>query len=146
MLYLDYERLKGKYINAQKTYNEILSEKERLFAKTQPKAIKFDRESVGGGKPYTIDDYLVEIEQKGINERLDQAWMILNERKSVLWVKEQELRASKSLHDQIYKYRYLDSMRPYRIASRIGYSESQVYRILKIIEHNLKDARKCEKT
>ena len=147
MLYLEYESLKNKYLDAQNTYNAILDEKERLFAKTQPKGMRFDKESISGsGKPYTIDDYLIEIEQKGLNKRLEQAWAILFERKSQLFEKEHELKKSKALHDQIYKLRYLELLRPYKIASKVGYSESQVYRIIKIIDDNLQDARKCEKS
>ena len=49
MVYLEYERFKVKYLEIQNNYNDILTEKENLFTKTQPNAIRYDKENVQGG-------------------------------------------------------------------------------------------------
>ena len=56
----------------------------------------------------------------------------------LLKLKEQELRASTSVQDKIYKYRYLDRLKVFKIAKLVGYSEPQIYRILKTIRNNIK--------
>ena len=49
MLYIEYEEYKNKYYEVQKKYNDILNEKEELFAKTQPKATQINGEKTAGG-------------------------------------------------------------------------------------------------
>lgn len=143
MLYLDYELYKVRYLETQKKYNEILSEKEELFTKTQPKAIKYDKEKVsGGGGSNAFDDYLIAKDEKRIDERLAEVKSLLDDRKVLLDLKEKELRRSKDTIDKIYVRRFLDHAKVNRIASQIGYSESQVYRILNIISESVKHARK----
>ena len=44
MLYIEYEEYKNKYYEVQRKYNDILNEKEELFAKTQPKATQITGE------------------------------------------------------------------------------------------------------
>ena len=145
MVYLDYEVFKIRYYDTQRKYNEILSEKEELFTRTQPNAIRYDTDKVsGGGGTNLFDEYLIAKEEKQIEQRLAECESLLIKRKKLLEAKEYELRVSKDTIDKIYTRRYLDKMRVNRIASMIGYSESQVYRILQIIEKSLKDAKKCE--
>ena len=81
MLYQEYWEYKTKYYDAQTKYDEVLSEKEQLFAKTQPKATNYDKEVVSGGTPNnTFDDYVIEKEKKKIDERLKEARSILEDR------------------------------------------------------------------
>ena len=143
MLYLDYELYKIRYLETQKKYNEILSEKEELFTRTQPKAVRYDKEKVSGGSgSNAFDDYLIKKDEKRIDERLAEAKSLLDDRKLLMELKEAELRASKDTIDKIYVRRYLDHVRVNRIASQIGYSESQIYRILNVISESVKHARK----
>ena len=138
MLYLDYERFRKNYLEAQHIYDEVLSEKEELFARTQPKAVQFDKEpSIGGDKGNPFDSYLVEKERKRIDERLTEAKLILNERKDLLKLKEQELKNSNDIYDKIYRLRYIVRWKVSKISRETGYSESQVYRICGQIVKNL---------
>lgn len=138
MLYLDYEKLKNMYIETQKRYMSVLDEQEKLFSKTQPIGIRFDKESVtGSGKGYTFDDYLIEKEQKQIDAKIKEIKQMVEERVHLLKLKETELRASKQAYDRIYVLKYLDGLRVYKIAPMMHYSESQVYRILASIEKNI---------
>lgn len=145
MLFLDYEQFKAKYFETQQKYNEILSEKEALFEKTQPNSIDFEKERVSGGTPRNaFDDYLIEKERKRIDDRIAEAKSLLEDRMELLKIKEQELRSSKDIHDSIYLFRFIDHRSAHWIAKRKGYSKSQVYRILHVIEKQIKDATKCD--
>lgn len=139
MLYIDFEIYKQKYYEAQKKYDAILSEKEVLFNKTQPKATRYNSEKVAGGEiSNSFDNYLIVKDEKLIDERLDEIKNILEDRKNLLQMKEVELRDSKNIHDRIYTCRFLDRQKVRKIARIVSYSEIQVYRILKEIEKNKK--------
>lgn len=130
-IYLSYCEFKAKYIAAQRKYDAILQEKEYLFAKTQPKSPKFDKNSINSSNNLNVfDEYLIAIERKHINSRLEEIRSILADRERLLKLKEQELTASNNIMDRIYKYRYLDNLSVGKIARLVSYSKSQVYRIL----------------
>ena len=134
-----YEEYKNKYYETQREYDIILTEKEKLFSITQPSAIKFDKEVVSGGVVDNMfERYLILKEEKKIDQRLEEIKSILDDRERLLKLKEQELRASTDVKDKIYKYKYLDKLKVFKIAKLVGYSEPQIYRILKTIRNNLK--------
>ena len=134
MLYKEYWEYKTKYYDAQKKYDEVLSEKERLFAKTQPKATQYDKEVVSGGSPSnTFDEYVIAKEKKQIDERLEEAKSILEDRERLLKLKEIELRQSKDWHDKVYVYKYLDNLSANEIKYKMHYCRSNIYEILKTI-------------
>ena len=139
MLYEEYEIYKSKYYDTQREYDKILTEKEKLFMITQPSAVKFDKEKVfGGPTENTFDRYLILKEEKKIEQRLEEIKSILDDRERLLKLKEQELKESTDVRDKIYRYRYIDKMKIYKISKLVGYSDPQVYRILKSIRSNLK--------
>lgn len=138
-MYMEYEATKEKFRESQERVDAILQEKEALFAKTQPGAIKYDKERVDGGpKENTFDAYLMELERKQIDKRLEEAKGLLRDRKSLLGIKLEELRDSRALYDKIYRLRYIESLRTFKIARAVNLSESQVNRILKKIRVSLK--------
>lgn len=139
MLYIQYNEFKTKYYEAQKKYDEILSEKEQLFAKTQPKATQYDKEVVSGGSfGNTFDNYLIVKDKKQIDERLEEAKSILEDRERLLKLKEKELRESKNWFDIIYVYSYVDRVSVKIIEKRIPFSRADIYRKLNIIKSNLR--------
>lgn len=139
MIYIIYEKYKKYYYDTQNRYNEILTEKERLFSITQPKATDYGKEKASGGKPSNpFDEYLIQKEKKQIDARLKEVKSLLEDRERLLRLKRDELRASNNIHDKIYRYRYIDKMRVQKIVKLVGYSEAQVYRILKVIKNNIK--------
>lgn len=142
-VYIDYEIYKCKYLEIQSKYNEILIEKENLFAKTQPNAIRYDKLQIEGGKLVGngFDEYLIAKEEDKIDERLTEARQLLEDRERLLKLKEKELRASKDKLDQIYLMRFVDNKRPYAIARSLNYSESQIYRILDKIQKDLRSGK-----
>lgn len=141
-VFLDYEIYKCKYIEIQVKYNEILTEKENLFTRTQPNAIRYDKVQVQGGNLGNgFDDYLIAKEKAKIDERLIEARQLLEDRERLLKLKEKELRASKDRLDLIYCMRYVDNKRPYAIARSLNYSESQIYRILDKIQKEIRSEK-----
>lgn len=139
MIYIIYEKYKKCYYDTQNRYNEILTEKERLFSITQPKATDYGKEKTSGGKPSNpFDEYLIQKEKKQIDARLKEVKSLLEDRERLLRLKRDELRVSNNIQDKIYRYRYIDKMRVQKIVKLVGYSEAQVYRILKVIKNNIK--------
>lgn len=139
IIYVEYHELYQKYIDVLREYDEIINEAERLFATTQPKAVDFNKERVSGGNQSNVfENYVIEKERKNIDERLEEVKVILDERKTLLKLKEQDLRSSKDWQDVIYVYHYLDKLSITQISYRIPYSRQQVWRILKKIRFNLK--------
>lgn len=145
MIYLEYEEYRLKYIASQKRYDAIITEKEELFAQTQPKSVRFDSERVSGGvSDNAFDNYLIAKERKKIESRLDEARSILEERANLLNLKEEELRASKEVLDKLYCCRVLDRMKMQRIIRVLNYSESHIYRMLGEIYTQVKKMRENE--
>ena len=141
-LYAEYEDAKRRYRDAQEQYGAILTEQEKLFEITQPTGIDTEREKVSGGDPKNaFDAYLVLKEQHCIDERLEEVKGLLAERLDLLRRKEEELRASKRIEDRIYVKRFLNGERVSWIAVDVGYSESQVYRILAKISETCEQMR-----
>lgn len=142
MLFLDYEEYKNRYIASQKRYDEILQEKEELFARTQPNAVRFDKEKVTGGTiENAFDAYLVNKERKQIDDRLAEAKNLLNDRKRLLALKREELNASNEILDKVYRLNRIEHIRAYKIARIINYSVSQVYRFLEQIDRVIEKMR-----
>lgn len=141
-IYLTYEEYKRNYYKVQKLYNEILEEKEKLFAKTQPKSTKFDKINVDGGNiSNSFDDYLIIKEKKQIDKRLNEIKIISEDRKKLLDAKEDELRKSKEWIDKIYVYKYIENMQVRKIIHLVPYEEAQVYRKLEEIKKTLKERK-----
>lgn len=143
MLYLQYEDYKNKYHDIQQAYDDILCEKEELFARTQPQSVNFERERISGGTATNkFEDYVIAKDKKLIDERLTAIKSILDDRERLLTQKEKELRQSANLFDKVYYMRFLDRMRIYKIANACHYSEAQIYRVLHEINESLKRDRK----
>ena len=141
--YVSYENAKNKYFKIQKEYEEILNEQERLFVKTQPKAIKYDKINVDGGSICnSFDNYLILKESKKIDKRLEEIKIILEERKKFLEIKELELKNSKSWIDIIYVYKYLEKLPVRNIVNIVPYEEAQIYRFLNKIEKDIETIKK----
>ena len=131
MIYMVYEEYKNKYLDTQKKFDEILQEKEFMFAKTQPQSPNWDKIGENGNQiTNKFDNYLVDKESKRIDERFAEIKSILDDRGRLLALKEQELRSSKNHIDKIYKMKYVDKLNISRIVKASNYSRAQVYRIL----------------
>lgn len=146
MVFIEYEKLKKQFVYMQGICDQILREKEKYFTKILPNAIRYDKVSVEGGKRDNgFDDYLEDCQRAKIDERLNEAIVILQARAELLRIKEDELRASKDILDIIYAMHYLDGAKVTTIAKALSYSESQVYRLLQKIEKRILNDRRDDK-
>lgn len=146
MLYTEYEEYKAKYYSAQRKYDKILSEKEKLFLRTQPGSIDYSKDKTEGGThENTFDTFVIKMEKKKIDERLEVARSILEDREKLFKLKEKELRNSKDWSDIIYVYYYIEKLSIRKIERRIPFSKSGIDRILKRIEKNINLGQKWTK-
>lgn len=138
MIYKEYEEYRTKYYEAQKTYDAVLNEKEILFLRTQPNATVYDKEIVSGGTPSNaFDTYLIAKEKKKIEPRLEEAKSILEDRERLLKLKEEELYHSKDWNDVIYRYYFIEKLSIRKIAMRIPFSSTEIFRKIQIIRKNI---------
>lgn len=139
MIYIEYEEYKSKYHAAQKEFNDILTEQEKLFSKTQPQSTDYSKDKVKSSSfsnPFA--NYVIAKQEKLIDERLVEARSILKDRRTLLLAKEEELNKSKDYIDIVYKLYYIDKLSIRKIGEEINYSKSQIYEILRKIQKNLK--------
>lgn len=145
MVYEEYDLYLWQYRATLRQFNDILLRKEELFQITQAKAITYDKDKVSGGVlANTLDIYITKKDELKIDEAIEEVKSILEDREKLLKTKEKELRESTHLYDKVYRMRYLDRLSPYIIGEKIGYSKTQIYRILKKINKNLKDGTKWD--
>lgn len=138
MVYLEYERLKTKYRRIQEEYDAILTEHERLFTKTLPKAITYDKDHVQSSpNADMMANYVISEEEKGIDEQMKKLKRILRERRRLLYAKEEELRMSKNKYDVIYTLKFLEGFGNKKIANTLNFSVAQVYRMVENIKKHI---------
>lgn len=139
MLYLEYEQFKARYLKAQSKLNEILTEKEVLFGRTQLQAVDYGKDKVSGGnQSNAFEAYVIEKEKARIDERLAEVKSILDDREKLLKLKLEELKQSKVIEDKIYRMRFIERQKVFRIAKAVSYSDRQVIRILQRISEEIK--------
>ena len=138
-MYKEYLVYKKKCEAAQKIYDNIVSEKEELFRMTQPQGTDFSKEKVSGGeKNNAFDSYLIQDEFKQLDDRLNIARSILEDRIRLLRLKEEQLRHSHNPYDKAFVYRHLERKFVYQVAQKISYSESHTFRMLEKIAKDIK--------
>lgn len=146
MIYLEYEEFRLKYLSAQRKYDEVLTEKEDLFDRTQPQGVSFDKERVGGtADNNSFDEYLIQLERKQIDERLEEIRNIMDKRWELLLDKYDELKASTEIMDRLYVLRFIEHQRMQNIAKVIPYSESHIYRLMNQLLNEVRKMRETEK-
>ena len=144
MVCVEYEVYKELFNDALRLYNSILREQEELFQMTQPKAIKYNKDKVQSTPTNLLEKYMALKDEKKIDERLEETKQVLKSRENLMKKKKNELIESKNISDLIYRYKFLEEIKVSHIAEMMGYSQSQVYRILDEISKKIKDAKKCE--
>ena len=89
MIYLEYEEYRAKFLDLQEQFNHILTEKERLFTRALPNAIRYDKEHVqctNDSNP--LEDYACALDEKRIDEHLGRLRQLLEDRERLLKMKE----------------------------------------------------------
>lgn len=132
MRYLEHRKRYVEYKQAQEDLNAILDDWILAFQRTVPKISYGDK--VQGNPVNKIEEYVIEVEQKGLRERQKAAEQILQGKRLLLDMAEADLRKSKNVYDIIYTMKYVDGCKPKEIYKRLdlmgmNYSASQIYEI-----------------
>lgn len=142
------------YLRAQKAVEEIIDQQEMLIQRLQPKSslAEHEREHLpanptgGGQKVNKAEEYVISMEQLMIKARLAEARAVLNNRKILLDLKEEELRKSRDIFNMIYTLKWVDNLKSELIIEETGYSRSQVYNIINQLERQLERSNDDEGT
>lgn len=129
MIYLEYEAYKQRFRELQRIFNDLLLEKERLFTAALPGAIRYDKDRVQAAASNATENYIVALDEKGIDEHLDKLRPMINDFEMSMRLKEIELRKSPDIIDKIYVSKFLDGYSVNYTAKRINYSRRQTYRL-----------------
>ena len=124
------------YLQAQADLKEVLDEYDMVFERTQPKGNYSER--VSGTPRNKTEEYVIEVERRQISRRIADAKMIIQAKKDLLDMAEEDLRKSRDIYDLIYTKKWIDHKRPkdiYRELDLMGmnYSRSHIYEIIKRI-------------
>lgn len=135
-MYLEHNKRWCEYIQAQNDLREVLDEYEMIFQRTQPK-VNFS-ERVSGTPRNKTEEYVIELERRDLNRRIADATAIIQAKKDLLDMAEEELRKSRDIYDLIYLKKWVEHKRPkviYRELDLMGisYSTSHIYEIIKRI-------------
>ena len=137
--FFEYYRAELAVRLAVEEVRSILDEKTMIYQRTQPSSPVLDSERVDGGKQTNKNDaFVIELEQKHIQERLDKANELLDERMRALENEKVLLSNSKQLQDRIYYLKYVKGLSPKAISKELIYSEAHIYRVLRQIKKKLR--------
>ena len=144
--YLIHRKYYIAYLTAQKRFEAILNEQERILQKVHPKSSLAEHEReflatvnlpASGQAVNKAEEYAIEMEQKKIRERLKDARELLQEREYLLSLKEKELRKSRDIYDRVYVYKWIDNTKTDTIIKETGYSRSQIYSIIRHLTNQI---------
>jgi hypothetical protein len=136
MYYLEHNKRYCDYPQAQRDLNEVLEEYMIVFQRTQPKGNYSER--ISGSPKNKTEEYVIELDRRQLNRRIADAKLIIQAKKDLLDMAEEQLRKSKDIYDVIYTKKFVDKKRPkdiYRELDLMGmnYSRSHIYEIIKRI-------------
>lgn len=143
MKYLIHNKRYQEYLQAQDDLNKVLDEWILAFQKTQPKATTYGDKVQSSKTTNSIEDYVIEVEEKRLYQRMRDAGVIITAKKELADLAEIEVRKSKSVWDIIYAAKWIDGKRPkdiYRELDLMGisYSERQLYDIIRRIKAQIR--------
>lgn len=138
-IFVSFELLRQKYSEIQQTLTDTITEKEKLFSKTQPKSPNWNK-MPSSSDANKFDSYLIAKEKAKIDERIEEMQQILEERRNLLKIRERDLYESKDLFDKAYRMRYLETKPVPELVRKLHTSRTQVYRILKFIKKQIEEA------
>ena len=111
-----------------------------LFIKTLPSSVKLKKEKITStqNKPEPFYEYIKKKDEMNLDTLINEAENILYKKKALLDIKRQELLNSKDWYDKVYCYYFLDGLSMRKISQRIPYSLTQISRIIKKINTELR--------
>ena len=142
MICVEYAIYNQEYRDALDNYHNILLEQEQIFNETQPKSFRYDRDKVQSNPVNPLEKYIEKKEARQIEERLKEARAIVIDRGFLLNAKKKELVESKNVNDLVYRYKYIEGIKTSHICDMLGYSKSQINKILLNIDNKTKSCVK----
>lgn len=137
-IFASYEFLKNKYLKSQQNLNDAIEEKENLFSRTQPKSPNWDKDKMpSAGVVNEFDSYLIAMEKTNIDKKIKELQKILDERRTLLKIKEQDLYESKDLLDKVYRLKFLESKSIPDLVRRLHFSRRQIYRFVNTVKSEI---------
>lgn len=143
MKYLLHNKRYSEYLQAQEDLNRVLDEWILAFQKTQPKATTYGDKVQSSIDHNSIEEYVIEVEEKHLYQRIRDAETIIAGKKKLADMAEAELRKSKSVIDIIYLDKFVDGMKAKDISKELDlkgmqYSASQIYEIIRRIKRQIR--------
>lgn len=137
-LYLMHREAYLNYLKAQSRVEEILDEREQLIQSVMPKSSLAEHEReflptsvpVKGRSVNKAERYAIEMEERLLKTRLEEATDALEHRKLILSERESELRKSHDIYNLVYTAKWIDGKKVEAIVKDTGYSRSQIYHII----------------
>lgn len=128
------------FLHAQRVVNEIVEEYLVLFQKTQPHSPSYNDVRTQGVN--MIEEYAIEVERTNLKQRIADAERVLDLKKKLLDLKEDELRKSWDIVDIVYAAKWIDCKKPREIIRDLDlagkdYSESRIYEVIRLIKSEL---------
>ena len=144
--YLEYECIKAKFVDLQEQFAKVLLEKERLFTRTLPSAIRYDKDKVQTTvDDNPLEDFIISAEEKKLDAKIKRLRHNLNDWGVLLSVKEVALRKSTALIDRIYVMRYLDGCGVNKMCKLLHYEKTRIYELLRVIDRESKSGKNRKK-
>lgn len=139
-MYLEHNKQWNEYQQAQQDLQEVIDEYTVVFQRTQPK-VKYG-EHIPGTPVNKVEEYVIELERRHLKQRIEDAKAVIEAKKELLDIAEEQLRKSRDIYDLIYTKKWVDHKRPkdiYRELDFMGmsYSRSHIYVVIKRIRQQI---------
>lgn len=128
MIWEDYSTVQSEYRRAENRLRRLADQREELEVSLGPSAIRYDKDIVQTSREDHTTAVLAKIADFDI--LIAQADKTVQLRREILTRQREILESSADIHDRIYVLYFIRHHGVRRIARQIGYSRSQVFRIL----------------
>ena len=137
-MYLEYHELLKRFKEADKQYCKALDEKAKLLYNVMPHSIEVKPivNHISNNTPdYKIIEYTAEIDH--VESLINSARNTRDCLRYELKKKELELKQSEDEKDNIYYYKWIKRMSPYKFYRTIGCSIRKIYNLIRIMKKEL---------
>lgn len=138
MTYKEHRKEYNEYVQAQAILNNVIDEYIKAFQKTQPHSPCYSGIQMNG-HVNRVEEYVIEVENRDLKRRAEDAERVLYLKRELLDLKEAELRKSHNIYDLLYLGKWVDHKKVSEIIRELDfkgicYSTTQVYEIIKRIK------------
>ena len=134
MIWEDYQTIQLEYRRAEGRLRRLVDQCEELEVSLGPSAIRYDKDIVQTSHEDHTTAVLAKIADLKI--LIKEAESTVRIRRDIMLRRREDLRESPDIRDRIYCLHFIDHVGARRIARTIGYSRSQVFRIIQKMRLN----------